>query len=515
LEEDKILFSASSATSEERQSGEDISFYFDHYDDVDPRVFDIFKARKKSFLEYTDQWGTFRSIYLPTYSTDGTFYLSVADLSISHIKALLNEQIYNSIFIAILFLVFAYPLYYSATIRLKQNAKRIDEEAHRQALAFKGHQEKLVENQRVLFTLAKERFVDQKSALTAIITAAAKQLELARVSVWLFNKDKTAILCQAMYNQGEIDLSQSSLESKGHPNYFKTISSIGFISADNAHTHSATKEFLENYLLPNDISSMLDAPIYIQGEIIGITCFENIGPQRQWSREDEDFARSLSDLCAQVFLNEQRKKAEKRLLQQAHYDALTQLPNRVLFADRFSQAVAQSKRTQSLFAICFLDLDNFKPVNDTYGHETGDQLLIEVAKRIKETMREQDTVSRQGGDEFTLLLGDIESAGQCEQILMRINAALGQPYFIIDSPRNISLSISVSIGATLYPNDNADLDTLIRHADQAMYQAKLAGKNQLHFFNAANDQQTINKQIKLQEIKLALTNNEFHLYYQP
>lgn len=96
--------------------------------------------------------------------------------------------------------------------------------------------------------------------------------------------------------------------------------------------------------------------------------------------------------------------------------------------------MAHSRRTQSLLAICFLDLDNFKPVNDTYGHETGDQLLVEVAKRIKKTMRKQDTVSRQGGDEFTLLLGDIESITECKQILMRISAALKQPYFITDYP---------------------------------------------------------------------------------
>jgi methyl-accepting chemotaxis protein len=165
LDDHKILFSASSATSEERQSGEKLSFYFDHYDDVDPRVVDIFKAKKKSFLEYTDQWGTFRSVYLPTYSSDGTFYLSVADLSTSHIQSLLDKQIYNSIFIAILFLVFAYPLYYTATSKLKHNAKRLSEETHPQSLALKDNQEKLVQNQGVLLSLAKESFVDQQSAL--------------------------------------------------------------------------------------------------------------------------------------------------------------------------------------------------------------------------------------------------------------------------------------------------------------------------------------------------------------
>ena len=511
LRDNKVLFSSSSATLEERQSGEGLSFYFDHYDDVDPRVFDIFETKDKTYLEYTDHWGTFRSVFIPSYAPDGTFYLSVADLSISHIQALLNEQIYHSILIAILFLLFAYPLYRSATEKLKDDTKRLSEEIKRQTLAIENSQNKLVQNQRVLLQLSKESFFDQKDALIKIISATAKQLEVARVSVWLFNKDRTAIINQAIYNQGEIATDHMAIEAKDHPQYFSTISNTGFVSAHDARTHPATSEFLEDYLLPNNISSMLDTPIYAQGHVIGVTCCQQIGPQRHWSREDEEFARSISDLCSQVLLNERRKKAEELLSLQAHYDELTKLPNRVLFADRFSQAVAHSKRTKTMLAICFLDLDNFKPVNDTYGHDIGDLLLIEVARRLKDTIREQDTVSRQGGDEFTLLLSSIDSIKHCEQLLSRINTALKQPYLVNDKPYNIS----ASIGATLYPNDDEDLDTLVRHADHAMYQAKLSGKNQHHFFDAVDDKETVYRQTQLQEINKALINNEFRLYYQP
>ena len=511
LRDDTVLFTSSSATIEERESGEALSFYFDHYDDVDPRVFDIFKTKEKSYLEYTDQWGTFRSVFIPSYSPDGTFYLSVADLSVSHIQSLLNQQIYNSILIAILFLLFAYPLYYTATGKLKDDTKRLSEEVQRQTLAIKDSQNKLVQNQNVLLQLVKEDFFDQTEALTKIISATAKQLEVARVSVWLFNKDRTAITSQALYNQGEITTNHLAIEAKDHPQYFATISTDGFVSANDAHSHPATNEFLEGYLLPNDISSMLDTPIYAQGNVIGVTCCEQVGPKRQWSREDEDFARSISDLCSQVFLNERRKEAEKLLNHQAHYDELTKLPNRVLFADRFSQAVAHSKRTKTMLAVCFLDLDNFKPVNDTYGHDVGDLLLIEVARRLKDTIREQDTVSRQGGDEFTILLGSIKSITHCEQLLKRINTALKQPYLINENSHNIS----ASIGTTLYPNDNADLDTLIRHADHAMYQAKLTGKNQHHFFDAIDDQQIVFRQAQLKDVNTALINNDFQLYYQP
>ncbi|NQY25852.1 MAG: EAL domain-containing protein [Piscirickettsiaceae bacterium] len=205
------------------------------------------------------------------------------------------------------------------------------------------------------------------------------------------------------------------------------------------------------------------------------------------------------------------KKQQEQLNLMAHYDVLTGLPNRALFVDRFTQAIAHSKRTNNQLAICFLDLDNFKPVNDNYGHEVGDKLLIEVAKRIADNIREEDTVSRQGGDEFALLLNDLESFSQCEQTLQRIHLALAQPYIIEGYPHKIT----ASSGITLYPRDDGDIDTLLRHADQAMYQAKLEGKHRYHLFNPEHDQRTIQKHHQLDEIKLALANNEFELYYQP
>jgi len=204
-------------------------------------------------------------------------------------------------------------------------------------------------------------------------------------------------------------------------------------------------------------------------------------------------------------------QAEEKLNLMAHYDPLTGLPNRTLFADRFHQAIAHSKRSKSLLAICYLDLDNFKPVNDNYGHEVGDELLIEVSARINACLREEDTISRQGGDEFSLLLGDLESVEQCEQTLMRIIQTLAQP-ILID---NISHQIGVSIGVTVYPDDNEDIDTLIRHADNAMYQAKQSGKHRYHFFDRKHDKQLVQRHHQLDEVQRALNNNEFCLYYQP
>ncbi|NOQ93347.1 MAG: EAL domain-containing protein [Methylophaga sp.] len=207
----------------------------------------------------------------------------------------------------------------------------------------------------------------------------------------------------------------------------------------------------------------------------------------------------------------QRKEQQKELEKMAHYDVLTQLPNRTLFARRFAIAVEQSKANKSFLAICFLDLDNFKPVNDNYGHDVGDQLLIDVAARIRSHLRSEDTVSRQGGDEFTLLLSNLDSFEECERMLERIQASLAEPYLINNYPHKIS----ASIGVTLYPNDNSDIDTLIRHADQAMYQAKISGRSRYHLFDVLDVQRTIEKQSQLTRIETALANNEFCLYYQP
>ncbi|MDC9728673.1 MAG: EAL domain-containing protein, partial [Methyloprofundus sp.] len=207
----------------------------------------------------------------------------------------------------------------------------------------------------------------------------------------------------------------------------------------------------------------------------------------------------------------ENKEQQANLEMMAHYDVLTQLPNRALFADRFRLALAHSKRKQSILAVCFLDLDNFKPINDNYGHATGDQLLIEVSNRLKACVRDDDTVSRQGGDEFALLIGDIESKSECEEILARIHTSLYLPY-LIDGQAH---QVTASCGVTLFPNDNADIDTLVRHADQAMYQAKLAGKHQFQFFNPQQDKQLKQEYNQREEVHEALTNQELVLYYQP
>lgn len=195
----------------------------------------------------------------------------------------------------------------------------------------------------------------------------------------------------------------------------------------------------------------------------------------------------------------------------ATHDSLTRLPNRTLLAERFKHALYTANRHNELLAVCLLDIDEFKPVNDKYGHAVGDLLLIEIASRLKQHLRQDDTVARLGGDEFVLLLGNMHNKTEFFQAIQRIRSAISQPY-ILEGKRFV---ISCSIGVTMYPEDDADADTLLRHADQAMFVAKQAGRNRVHWFDVAEDQQASSSQKLIARIEKALLEQEFELHYQP
>ncbi|MDR7305508.1 EAL domain-containing protein [Rhodoferax saidenbachensis] len=205
------------------------------------------------------------------------------------------------------------------------------------------------------------------------------------------------------------------------------------------------------------------------------------------------------------------KEHEAELDRIAHYDPLTGVPNRRLLADRLAQAIARTARSDLSLAVCYLDLDGFKQVNDEYGHPGGDQLLIGVAEHLKRIMRAEDTLARLGGDEFVLLLADIASPEECSIILERVLAAASGPVQVDGR----AVSVSASIGVSLYPQDHADADTLLRHADQAMYLAKNAGKNRFHLFDPESDRKAQQHRHYIDRVRLALEQGELVLHYQP
>ncbi|MBI4998419.1 MAG: EAL domain-containing protein [Rhodocyclales bacterium] len=206
------------------------------------------------------------------------------------------------------------------------------------------------------------------------------------------------------------------------------------------------------------------------------------------------------------------KDQQRQLEHLAYYDILTGLPNRRLLADRFEVAVAQTRRASGSLAVCYLDLDGFKEVNDRFGHRSGDHLLVEVAERLKGSVRSGDTIARLGGDEFVLVLLGFDRAVESEHILDRILGSLAAPFSLDGN----SVRISASIGVALCPGDaGSDLDSLLRHADHAMYVAKQAGRNRWHVFDARQDRAVQEHQERRENIVRALTKGEFRLHYQP
>jgi diguanylate cyclase (GGDEF)-like protein/PAS domain S-box-containing protein len=205
------------------------------------------------------------------------------------------------------------------------------------------------------------------------------------------------------------------------------------------------------------------------------------------------------------------KQDEEKIRYQANFDALTGLPNRSLLMDRLTQAILSANREHWKLALLFIDLDQFKVVNDTFGHVTGDELLQQVAERIRSSVREADTVARFGGDEFVILLQDIGDLDAAALVASKVIETLTRAFTLYER----EIYIGASVGITIYPDDAATAGALLRNADMAMYQAKERGRNNYQFFTASMQRQTIERQQLEQDLRQALKRNELELYYQP
>ena len=207
----------------------------------------------------------------------------------------------------------------------------------------------------------------------------------------------------------------------------------------------------------------------------------------------------------------ERKNAEALIRQQAFFDALTGLPNRRMLRDRLEQEIKRCKRDFQQLAILFIDLDHFKEVNDTLGHNSGDQLLVQAGKRIQHCVRESDTVARMGGDEFTVILTDIADSDHLEPLLQKILRSMDALFQIGEE----QVFVSASIGITLYPLDATDIEDLFKNADQALYVAKGEGRNRFSFFTPALQEAAQTRVRLANDLRTALVDNQFRVLYQP
>ncbi len=216
----------------------------------------------------------------------------------------------------------------------------------------------------------------------------------------------------------------------------------------------------------------------------------------------------VASLCEDITA---RKQSEKLIWKQANYDALTGLANREMLTDRLQQEIKKAARSNHIVALLYLDLDQFKDVNDTLGHHIGDILLVEAARRLNSYVREVDTVARLGGDEFTIIMGDLDNANAVERVANDILKKLAEPFYLGDE----TAFISTSIGITFYPRDASEPSEMLKNADQAMYAAKKLGRNCFQYFTTSMQEDALSRMALIKDLRVALPNMQFQLYYQP
>ncbi|MEN9239933.1 MAG: EAL domain-containing protein, partial [Thermostichales cyanobacterium SZTDM-1c_bins_54] len=259
---------------------------------------------------------------------------------------------------------------------------------------------------------------------------------------------------------------------------------------------------------PYGARSLLVVPIFVQGRFWGFISFGDQQPRREWQQAEVSI---LITMASAIGASLQRQETESFIRYQATHDPLTGLGNRTLFSQRLAEALDQVRHSDMLLAVLFLDLDRFKTINDSLGHDVGDQLLEQVAQRLRGCLRERDTIGRWGGDEFTVLLTHLSSVDEVARTAQRILNAL-KPGFVVQEHE---LFISASVGIALFPYDGQVADTLLKHADAALYRAKERGRNRYQFYTPAMSSHASERLTLEHSLHRALERGEFVLYYQP
>jgi diguanylate cyclase (GGDEF)-like protein len=257
------------------------------------------------------------------------------------------------------------------------------------------------------------------------------------------------------------------------------------------------------------IQSVLMLPLVRRGELEGFAGFDHIRGCRRWSEQEVAVLSIVVSGFAQGF---ERRLFDQQLRQLAYEDPLTRLPNRSLLSQRLGEELERARRNGTQLAVGYLDLDNFKPINDNHGHAVGDQLLMAVAERFCRCLRPGDTVGRLGGDEFVVILPGLSSLAELESLGERLLSAVAQPTLLGES---LCVALSTSIGFRMVPPDAADPDTLLRQADQAMYAAKRDGPGRMHHFDVELERRQSLQRSRLERVRQAIEEQELRLFVQP
>ncbi|QWR76802.1 sensor domain-containing protein [Candidatus Magnetomonas plexicatena] len=286
--------------------------------------------------------------------------------------------------------------------------------------------------------------------------------------------------------------------------WFKDRANIGKITFyDKTDTSVAANEFS-----PNNVYSVIIVSLVYGERQMGFIAIASETQHRQWQPEEIVIIKMVSEIFVSAMI---RKETEEKLHKLAHYDILTNVPNRMLFNDRLCVAMEQARRHDTMLALLFIDLDRFKKINDTLGHDIGDLLLKEAAGRIELCTRKSDTVARMGGDEFTVIMTNLQRSDDVSRLAAKIITALSAPFFI----KQHECSVEASIGISVFPADTDDVVTLLKNADIALYQVKEHGRGDYQFFSPSMNKRSIHKLNLENRLRKALKTDEFSVLYQP
>ena len=371
--------------------------------------------------------------------------------------------------------------------------------------------EKVSENHKKLFELSKRKFINSEEAFKTYMLLSSEQLDANRVSLWKYNHDRSKISVLYSVVNGEFKFQDLSINVDEHESYLTSLEKEGYLAFDDVSDNSVMNQFRE-YLNKYDIRSVLDLPIMVGNEVDCILCIENSGEIKSWTSEDKDFARSIGDIISNKLMELENEAVENKLKYYAAHDSLTGLVNRYTFEQNLSEVIGGTKRRSDNHAVLFMDLDQFKVVNDTCGHYAGDELLKQISSIVQETVRKNDTLSRLGGDEFGLLMENCSE----EDALIIAEKIIDRIYKYKFRWESRYFRVGISIGIVSIGNEDINMTEVLSRADAACYMAKDKGRNRAHIY-ISSDQEISQKRNEMQwvsKIQNAIDEKRFVLYLQ-
>lgn len=360
------------------------------------------------------------------------------------------------------------------------------------------------------FISTSESNLDEK--INNMLEISGNYYEVDRTYLFTFSEDQTTLTythewCNASIEPA-IGVVIDEMPTSTVPWWMNQILQNGIVQIPDVDLLPPLAQKEKELLKAQNIKSLISIPVTSNGKVLGFIGFDSVKKKKVWQEDHIEILKVMSNFVADVLA---QVKAEKDIYALAYYDPLTQLPNRTLFKEKVDIALKAAQRSHFIIGIIFIDLDAFKVVNDTLGHGAGDELLKRVGDRIVAAVREQDLVCRFGGDEFLIMVNQLDKKADVKLVADRIFATFSRPFVIADK----ELFIRTSGGVALYPDDGKDAETLIKNADLALHKSKDNGKNHYIQYTDTMKEELNQKMVLLNDLHYALVRNELVIYFQP